>query len=447
MKRKMIRGTLLIGALLALSSTITFADERTSGPWKFYNGTKIESEHIQESDCLAKLNGMPALDSDKVYNCEYRHRRLVSAATIPDPTDPPIPPTTGSRCTPNADPSNYLSRLSGSVCLKSGSYTQGMLVPSDVDIVSEFINGADFSGASVTLAATSNTPSQKAVVLLSGSNSSVDGIKVHSPTSATAHACLVGGNNNVMRNSDCSHGGAYKHMTPLRITGSNNLIVDSWFYGKGRYVVQCFMGDGNVIRGNVARWDSTTPNEISEPNATFSIYNCSNTIVENNISLDYGKPETAMKFGGDFYSPSNQEVYPELNHHNKFLGNIVVGHDKTTLNNRAFRADNRSDGSTIPGGVIKDFYVVGSNWDFVIKSNYAFAISDCTLKDVANLSGVNCGDGADISFKYENGVKTNKPLFPFVNEAAIKSSMCDAGERQSSWCNVDASLTNYIMSF
>ncbi|MCA9299271.1 MAG: hypothetical protein KDA28_09405 [Phycisphaerales bacterium] len=53
--------------------------------------------------------------------------------------------------------------------------------------------------------------------------------------------------------------------------------------------------------------------------ATFSIYNCSDVVIENNISLDYGVPETRMRFGGDFYSPQNVEVWPEGNQRNQWV--------------------------------------------------------------------------------------------------------------------------------
>ncbi len=322
------------------------------------------------------------------------------------------------------------------LCLNDGLYTQGISVPSGLTVKAVNQGGAEFRGGD---------SGWSSVFRMAGSGATVDGLKIHYPDNTTSNACSISGTNNTMKNTTCSHGGTYKHVIPLIVAGSGHLIEDSWFYGEGRYVVQCFVGDHIIFRRNVARWDSTTPNEPTEPNAAFSIYNCSDMTVENNISLDYGTPQTPMEYGGDFYSPHNISVYPQLNHDNHWLGNMVVNHSTDTRNNRAFRADS-SGGSTIPGGVIKDFYMRDVASDFVIKPVYRFQITDCTRINVnGDVSNISC-TGADLTMRYQDRVKTSEPLFPWPNEARIKTDMCASGERQSDWCASSKSLSDYVLN-
>ena len=356
------------------------------------------------------------------------------------------PATSGEECTTTINPGesfdNAFSQLSAgdTLCLNDGIYYQAMDIPSNIHVravndgMAEIDGngslGEDWSGG---------------LLQMKGTNSSVRGLRVHH-ASTNADACHIAGANNTMRLTSCSHGGAHKHKIPLKVGGSGHLIEDSWAYGEGRYVVQCFLGEHITIRRTVARWDSTAPNNPTEPNAAFSIYNCSDITVENNISLDYGVPETEMKFGGDFYSPHNNAIYPELNHDNHFLGNIVVNHSPGTLNNRAFRADTTTS-TTIPGGIVRDFYIRDSQTDFAIKSSYDFDISKCTRENVINESvEINCNNDADISVRYQDGSKTMESLFPFSHEALIKRDMCASGERQSDWCTSGLSLGDYIIN-
>ena len=106
----------------------------------------------------------------------------------------------------------------------------------------------------------------------------------------------------------CSHGGTHKHKIPLKLGGTDHLIEDSWFYGEGRYVVQCFLGSGMTIRRNIVRWDQTIAGEPDEPNAAMSNYACADMIWENNISLDYGVPETPIDHCSDICMSTTVDV-------------------------------------------------------------------------------------------------------------------------------------------
>ncbi len=333
------------------------------------------------------------------------------------------------------------------LCLEDGTYGEGLNVPSGITVVAETLTGAVFTGG--------DNPSSE-ILLMAGDSSTVVGIKVTRPDSSTSDACKIGGTNNSMIYSTCSHGGTYKHSLPLSLSGSGHLVENSWFYGEGRYVVMCFKGDNMTFRRNIARWDSTEPNNASEPNATFSNYNCSDNLWENNISLDYAVPDTPMLYGGDFYSPHNEAVYPTGNINNRYYGNMVVNHARGTSNRRGFRFDSSAPLTTImTNNEVKDFYVQGSGVGFTVRPNYELMIENCSMIDVDNGAGdtstaasalpVDCGSGADIDFRYEDGVKTNESLWPYDYEDHIKADMCATGERQSDWCSYTNTLFDYVL--
>ena len=330
------------------------------------------------------------------------------------------------------------------LCLNSGKYQQLMDIPSNTHVKAVVDGGVEIDGGSSI-----GEDWSGGLVQMRGNNSSVRGLRVHH-ASINADACHIGGTNNTMRVMSCSHGGSHKHKIPLKVGGSGHLIEDSWAFGEGRYVVQCFVGENITFRRNVARWDSTAPNMDSEPNAAFSIYNCSNVTIENNISLDYGIPETAMRFGGDFYSPQNASVYPTGNQNNHWLGNIAINHSQGTENRRALRFD---AGTPTYDNVVKDFYVRGNGYVFVANSNMiGIQIDSCQAEQVENIGwvpgndNINCSNQADISKRYVDREKTADDLFPWLNEELIKRDLCASGERQSEWCTTSKTLTDYVLN-
>jgi hypothetical protein len=353
----------------------------------------------------------------------------------------PLPPCTLT-IAPGDDFVASFSALSAgdTLCLADGVYPQAMDIPTGMNVRAVNDGMAELDGGGVL-----GVEWAGGVLQMLGDNASVRGLRVHH-AGPFSDACTIRGTNNTMRVMSCSHGGSHKHKIPLKVGGSGHLIEDSWFFGEGRYVVQCYVGENVTFRRNVARWDSTAPNEPSEPNAAFSIYNCSDITIENNISLDYGVPATPMQHGGDFYSPQNPSVYPIGNQNNHYLGNMAVNHAVGTNN----RFGLRYDASTLTyDNVIRDFYVKGSNVGMVINNAVVDpVIADCTMIDVGQASnvGANCGSGADLTTRYVDRVKTTAPLFPWKNEDVIKAQMCAPGERQSDWCQSSLSLSDYVLA-
>ena len=328
------------------------------------------------------------------------------------------------------------------LCLDDGVYTQEMDIPSDLNVRAVHDGKAEIDGMGML-----GVEWGGGIVQMIGDNSSVRGLKVHHAT-MNGHACAIAGNNNTMRHMSCSHGGLYKHAIPLFVGGSGHLIEDSWAYGEGRYIFQCFIGTDITFRRNVGRWDSTAPNEPDEPNAAFAIYNCANITIENNISLDYGAPETPMAYGGDFYSPQNVNVWPEGNHDNHYLGNFAVNHRPGNNNRRGLRLD--PDGAA-QNNVVADMYVRSSDLGISgSKGVTDLTLGNCTLIDVDNpgsIAGdpVSCSMPADTQFRYIDGVKTDMPLFPWPQEDLIYADLCAPEERQSDWCMSGKSLGDYVL--
>lgn len=387
------------------------------------NGVEIPnvSRSTSEVEAMEKASRLP----DGIYYLVRPDATIVVnniAVTLPepDPEIPPIPvdpPTSGSRCTVNANPSNYLS-TPGDLCLESGLYVGALDVAPGISIVSEFIGGAEFVGGDEPWSA---------VLSMNGESSTVDGIKVHSPNNSTSDACEINGTNNTLINTSCSHGGSHKHKIPLKVTGSGHFIGNSWFYGEGRYVVQCFGGNNITFKDNVARWDSTAPNEPTEPNATFSNYSCIDMVWQGNLSIDYGKPETYMEHLGDFAMSSTTE---QENLRVQYLGNIVVNHNPDTGNNVAFRADQKA--RTASNDILlKNWYIKDVGKGFMIKPQYEnVRIENCTAINTP-LNSDECDGSAVVNFDY-------------INQDLIKRDMCADGERQSDWCLTDLTLSEYL---
>lgn len=327
------------------------------------------------------------------------------------------------------------------LCLNDGLYVQAMDIPSNIHVRAVNDGMAELDGGD-----TLGLEWQGGLLTMIGDNSSVRGLKVHH-SSTNSDACTVSGSNNIMRLTSCSHGGTHKHKIPLKVSGSGHLIEDSWFYGEGRYVLQCYGGDNITIRRNVIRWDKTVSGEPDEPNASMSNYSCSDMIWENNISLDYGIPETYMRHCGDICMST---VANDPNLRVQYLGNMIVNHDETTGNNKAFRADQKG---TAPSTdiTIADFYVRSVGTGMVFNPIYQnITIDNCTMIQVGEQGGTqsssaNCNNDADVTRRYENGVKTSEALFPFAHQSLIKRDMCASGERQSAWCSSDKSLGDYVL--
>ena len=104
-------------------------------------------------------------------------------------------------------------------------------------------------------------------------------------------------------------------------------------------------------------------------------------------------------------------------------------------------------------GLFCDFYVRSSDFGIMIGiKESGLVLDNCTFLDIANTdvtgNGANasatCGGSATLGAKYVDRVKVSNNLFPWPNEDLIKRDMCRSGERQSDWCSLDKTLSEYV---
>ena len=385
-------------------------------------------------------------------------RAYRQAAPVIPPVDPPIvePIVFDYTATPATYTGIVASAAVGeAVGLETGEYLEGLDVPAGVIVGA--INGVgsvNFTGATYGLSYSNG------IIRIAGNGSRIDGLIAHDPTDQGAHCIYTMGDNNIITNCGAYNGGTAVHKIPAFTGGSNNLFEDSFFFGEGRYSFQIFKASFNTIRRCVGRWDSTLPNQQTQPNATFSNYNANNTIWENNISLDYNYPGEIMNFGGDFYAPHNQGEWTEGNHDNQWLGCMVAYHDRTNDgglndNNQAFRADSTNPtNNNCLGNIVKDMYIRDTLHDFVVKPGIGVTITDFSRYLVTNPRDdgvfdagrlvITDGLAADIDVKYIDGVKTAETLWPFVNEAVIRTEMKKVVGGNRGWAAGTQSLEDYV---
>lgn len=470
--KKIFRKIVAMTLVLAFVHSV-LAESPFEAPVRHGDGFKIEIDGQYTADkfdtyrkALHALQEAQINNPDSIVKLVPDWYETVNLVAVSNPTDPKPtePPVTGINCTVTISPSENINSSFGlinegeALCLEDGTYNQNVVVPSNKTIAAVNINKAVITYE--------GDDSVKDVLLMAGSNSAAIGLKVVGVTNYYLDqgtdkgnyldACDINGTNNTARYLSCSHAGGYTHSVPLRVSGSGHLIENNWAFGKGRYVIFCGgNGDNITMRQNVARWDSTNVGETNEPNAAYSNYYCHNMIWENNISLDYGVPDTLIPYCGDFCMSTGTRS-GEGNRDNRFLGNIVVGHEEGTNNNRAFRADNKS-GVTSSGLTIHDMYMKDSEVGLVIHPDYSnIDIQNCTSVNFDNdgaigwgssVVNVVCDDNADVINKYNYGNKTNESLWPWVLEELIKADMCSSNERQSTWCQSNQTLTQYIGVF
>jgi len=354
-----------------------------------------------------------------------------------------------------ADSTNYLTVLSGasageSIGLEAGVYTDGLVVPSNITIASLYgVGTVNFVGGD---------NAWEAIIQLPNIGGVIDGLIAHDPDNSNSNAIQVDGTYNQVLNCGAYNGGTHKHKIPCIIGGNYNLIEDSFFFGLGRYTIQTFTSEYNTIRRCVARWDSTIPGDLSEPNAAFSNYNSNNNTWENCISIDYNSTPEPMRHGGDFYAPHHISIWPNGNRDNKWLGCAVAYHDRSNdagdNNNFGFRSD-PDPTTTCINNVIKDFFIRDMRADFGISTYFGVTITNLTRELItapllsdgtfgSSGSSLDSTNPADIDYKYIDGVKTDELVFPFKHEAIMKEEMAKVADGSRGWVGSGKSLHDYV---
>ena len=254
--------------------------------------------------------------------------------------------------------------------------------------------------------------SGQSVMILSNDNSSMFGIIIDSAVNVAASGVkllsITGDNATIQQ---CGFEGPstatahHKHFFTVSVGGTGHLIEDNWWFGEGRYLINIQSASGCTIRGNIGRHDGKQI-DAGEPHATFSHYNCDDMIWENNLSLDYDEPDSAMTEGGCFKMSS---LSSGSNQNTDWFGNISCFRDPNTSNNRGIHFDAKS-GTTVSDIVVKDFYVnftdatgMGIVWTSLYNGN---ATATNYTRNNGASDGQPTADGlCDIDAYYVEGVK------------------------------------------
>ncbi|MBI2591344.1 MAG: hypothetical protein HYW34_01560 [Candidatus Brennerbacteria bacterium] len=365
----------------------------------------------------------------------------------------------------------------------------------------------------------------------------IRGLRVHG-SSATNHVCAIENSSDIiLRVIGCWQAGTYQHDTPVNISGgsSNILLEDVWAFGRGRYSVLVFSSNNITLRRVVTRWDSGA--YAGQPNAGVSIYNSSNNIIENSITLDHNAQNVQPDHSG-FYLPANI-AHSDAN---GFYANIALNLPNTVsgaqYGARGFSLDPASSQGAVNNAFINNvvlnalngivlggvttsgtslisntfgrnyaygIYNGGSVTGTIAKNNAEYAntgvginnmggmtatfngafgnngggsqyngiSSSCTGCSTANPgllfptriestspykgAGESGADiGANIVYRYIDGILTTQSLWPWPYENWIKEDMCDTnflnsigrtGTSAPKWCTTNKTLTQYIWEY
>ncbi|MDH5571312.1 MAG: hypothetical protein OEY89_06075 [Gammaproteobacteria bacterium] len=279
------------------------------------------------------------------------------------------------------------------------------------------------------------------------------------------------GNNNEIKRTSFAGIDINNTDTLVSILGDNNLIEDSWIFGSGHTGITIgkvynYSGRDNTLRRVLVRLDNYVG---SKGFNGISLYQANNVTFDNVLVLDSGTTDSTFEFKAGIRSRegdgSNHNFFGTMIINNPYDGFITsttncencvawnIGEraiwqekyspgsfNKTTIGNSTTGAqvyDNvftntliyNSGGSNNIGGDFNHFY---SSPSTNMGNNYL--TNDPQLKYLTRIenntpgfqSGLNNENrGAEIINRYENGVLTNEPLWPYPNEDRIMRTMCD----------------------
>jgi hypothetical protein len=345
--------------------------------------------------------------------------------------------------------------------LKNGVYTEAMgtpLQPPSGSAARLTLIRAQSDGGAVLDGTGTGTP-----IAITNSYIRVEGLKAINGDDLVGQ--FDGSNLEIVR-SAFGNAGSGQYDTLVGVGGNNILIEDSWIWGRGKGGIIAY-GSNNVFRRVVVRLDG-----YSGPSATLgyigiTLYDTQNTIVENCIVLDLAPSATTFDWKGGFRSRDQGDTRAH-----RFLGNIALNviydgfrlSDTTAENLVAwnvagrggitedtfkpnFTIKNATVGASSSGGININLTPVsnsliyqvagastGGNFNHffntavpagssnALSSNpqmrYITRIEPGTPGYASGQAGGN--RGAVIVNRYENGVLTNQPLWPWPNEARIK---------------------------
>jgi Protein of unknown function (DUF1565) len=268
-------------------------------------------------------------------------------------------------------------------------------------------------------------------------------------------AALSGDHLQVLR-SGFGNAGPGEHDSILAVEGADVLVEDSWMWGRGRSGIEV-SGPRTTLRRNVIRLDTYAgPFEF----VGVLLYGASDALVENVIALDFGTTTTTFDWKGGFRSRDMFDTRTQ-----RFFGTIALN-----IPYDGYRASDTNYQNVVAwdvagrGGIYEDSYKPGYTIDHATVGDVSTGGINTNLTAVTNslfvrATGANTGGdrnqffatpvpsgatnastadpglryllrrevgspaaerGATIVNRYEDGVLTSTPLWPWPNEARIQ---------------------------
>jgi hypothetical protein len=233
------------------------------------------------------------------------------------------------------------------------------------------------------------------------------------------------------------------------VSVSNNLLVeDCAGFGTGRKVFTPYSSTGSTFRRTWGRWEGSSR---SDPKMTYTTHYASSGNVYDNVigTIDGTSPETedygiiSMDAVGDgvdpdvniygsiFYLENGADMDAPRNVYFSKMGDIhltdVVSYVGSSQDKMAFGLYAKGTATVTPTAT--GLTSIGSNGDV----NHAdWTITDldsgATVNDVSSIWS--SSTGAQICYRYEDGVLGSTPLWPWPMDQRIYDALGDAGKTQ-----------------
>ncbi|MBI4847286.1 MAG: hypothetical protein HY808_01730 [Nitrospirae bacterium] len=257
------------------------------------------------------------------------------------------------------------------------------------------------------------------------------------------------------QNTTIENGITFDHYTHGSIsTEHRGFQINSWNTGEAEAINNKILGSIGVNLENATHGSFYNATEVdTQPD---------NNLFENNVAVE-GRRGFALQSGTNITIRSCTSI----NNSDSGYRQNAKGADTYIANNLSY--NNATGGYVNNSGSYQKFDYNGYNANNPAVSGFTKGEHDRTdnpqllypLRIESNSVYKNTGEngadiGANVIYKYENGVLTTKALWPWPYENWIKEDMCDAsflqqvgrtGADAPKWCTTNKTLTQYIWEY
>jgi hypothetical protein len=357
----------------------------------------------------------------------------------------------------------FSAMVSGdTLVLKDGTYSELMgapIQPPSGQMGARTIIRAEHDGGAVVDGAGVQAP-----LTVTNSYIRIEGLKF---INGKEQVGLLDGNQLEIVRTAFGNAGSGQYDDLLNVNGNNVLIEDAWLWGRGKAGIIAY-GSGHVFRRVVVRLDGYSGPSANLGYVGFVLYDTFDAIIENCIALDFAASATTFDWKGGFRSRDQGDTRSQ-----RFYGDIALNvlYDGFRLSDThvenvvawdvngrggifedtfksGFGIKNATVGASASGGINTYLTPVSNSLIYHVTGastggNYNHFFNTATPVGATNalianpqiryLTRVELGSpgyasgqggasrGATVVNRYQNGVLTTQPLWPWPNEARIKA--------------------------